>query len=116
MKNTEASGYKATRHVLNQNQHETKKRNETKNISNLTILEDQLVGPLLERGLQQPVVQPQVGCQEEVEDHRLVKQQAEKPYKPMVLNLRLATNLRLYNPLLKPPLKEPPNQPVFQIW
>jgi len=32
------------------------------------------------------------------------------------LNLCLATNLRLYNPLLKFPLKEWPHQPVFQNW
>ena len=52
-------------------------------MSNLPIL-DQLVGPLLERGLQQRVVQPQVGCQAEVEDHWLVKQQADKPERPAV--------------------------------
>ena len=40
--------------------------------------------PLLERGLQQRVVQPQVGRQAEVEDHRLIKQQAEQPERPAV--------------------------------
>ena len=35
-------------------------------------------------------------------------------HEPMVLNLRLAANLRLYNPLLKSPLNERPNQPVKQ--
>ena len=50
-----------------------------KNVSNLSILVDWLFGPLLERGLQQPVVQPQVGRQAEVEDHRLVKQQVGRP-------------------------------------
>lgn len=47
-----------------------------KNVLNLSILVDRLFGPLLERGLQQRVLQPQVGRQAEVEDHRLVKQQA----------------------------------------
>ena len=41
--------------------------------------EDRLVGSLLERGLQQGLVQPQVGRQAVVEHHRLVKQQAEQP-------------------------------------
>ena len=70
--------------MLNQNQHETNKKKWNKNISNLPILEDRLIGPLLERGLQQRVVQPQAGCQAEVEDHRLVKQQAEQPERPAV--------------------------------
>ena len=39
---------------------------------------------LLERGLQQRVIQPQVGCREEVEGHRPVKQQAERPERPAV--------------------------------
>ena len=50
-----------------------------KNIPNLSILDDQLVGSLVERGLQQGVVQLQVGHQAEVEDHRLVKQQVGRP-------------------------------------
>ena len=34
----------------------------------------------------------------------------------MVLNLRLAAELRLYNPLLKSPVKERQNQLVNQNW
>ena len=53
---------------------------EPKNISNLSIRGDRL----LERGLQQRVIQSQVGCQVEVEGHRLVKQQAGRPERPAV--------------------------------
>ena len=67
-----------------------------KNVSSLSILVDRLFGPLLEQGVQQRVVQPQVGRQAEVEVHRLVKQQVGRP--------ELRDGIRLYGMVLvKPP-------------
>ena len=62
--------------------HETakKKEMEPKNTSNPPIRGDRL----LERGLQQRVIRPQVGCRAEVEGHRLEKKQAERPERPAV--------------------------------
>ena len=53
---------------------------EPKNTSNPPIRGDRF----LERGLQQRVIQPQVGCRAEVEGHQLVKQQAEWPERAAV--------------------------------
>ena len=77
----ESKRIKSDKACANQNQHETKKKEmEPKNTSNPPIRGDRP----LERGLQQRVIQPQVGCQGEVEGHQLVNQQAERPERPAV--------------------------------
>ena len=77
------------------------------NISNLPVLVDQLVGPLLERGLQQRVVQPRVGLQTEVEEHRLAKQQVKRPEPRAVHQLVRLVLVTLPKYLLRAGLSEP---------
>ena len=103
--NTKAKRVKSNKAGVKLKPARNKKSN--KNISNLPILVDWRVRSLLERGLQQRVVQPQVVCQAEVEDHRLAKQQVKRPEPRIVHEVVRLVCVELPEYLLRVGLSEP---------